>query len=216
MSVGNLLQRFFTHRIIASLRATTAESAVQSAQAVVAGGIRIIEVPHTTPGAMRVLVDIRRRFGDDVVVGIGDVSNHEIADRAVKSNAQFATLPYDNTALLDFCHKQRLLAIPAGATPREIATIAERGVVLVRVFPAAVFGGAGYIGHLRRALLDVHLLAAGGISLDAVADYFRAGASVVTVGSGLFLSRNGRVPDLESLTERARQLTKALPTPTAP
>lgn len=216
MSADDLLQRFFTHRIVASLRAATAEFAVRSAQAAAAGGVRIIEVPHTIPGAMRVIVDIRRRFGDEVVVGIGDAPDVETADRAVKSNAQFATLPYDNAPLVDFCRKRRLLVIPAGATPCEIAATAERGAALVRVFPAAVFGGAVYIAHLRRALPNVHLLAAGGIDLDDVADYFRAGASVVTVGGGLFPSQADAAPDFDGLTERARRLTTALNARPAP
>ncbi|MCS7078668.1 MAG: hypothetical protein NZ585_01270 [Chloracidobacterium sp.] len=215
MSSGDLLQRFFVHRLIASLRAATAEIAVQSAQAVVEGGIRIVEVPYTTPGAMRVIVDIRRRFGDEVVVGIGDAPSIEIADRAIKANAQFVTLPYDNAPLVEFCRKHRLLVIPAGATPREVALVAEQGAALVRVFPAAAFGGAVYIGHLRRALPEVHLLAAGGVDLNEVPNYFRAGASVVAIGGGLFSPQTDATPNFDHLTERARRLVTALSTPSA-
>ncbi|MFQ3582623.1 MAG: hypothetical protein SNJ67_13050 [Chloracidobacterium sp.] len=207
MPTPDLLQRFFTYRIMASLRATTAETAVQSARAVIKGGIRIIEVPQSTPGAMRVIGDIRHQFADEVIIGIGDVPSIEVADRAIKANAQFATLPYDNTRVVEFCRKHHLLVIPAGATPREVALLAERGTALVRVFPVSSFGGAMYVGHLRRALPSVHLLAAGGIDLAEVTTYFRAGASVVAIGSGLFPPHADDQPDFEGLTQRAQQLT---------
>ncbi|OYT73601.1 MAG: hypothetical protein CFK52_01390 [Chloracidobacterium sp. CP2_5A] len=213
MSADDLLQRFFTRRLIASLRSASAEIAVQSARILIESGIRIIEVPHATPGAMRVIGDIRHQFGDDVAIGIGDAPTIEAVDRAIKANAQFATLAYDNARVVDFCRKRHLLAIPAGATPREVALLAERGASLVRVFPVAAFGGAVYLGHLRRALPNVHLLAAGGINLADVADYFRAGASVVAVGSGLFPSLADGRPDFAALADRARQL---LATPIPP
>jgi 2-dehydro-3-deoxyphosphogluconate aldolase/(4S)-4-hydroxy-2-oxoglutarate aldolase len=215
MAANDLLQRFFTHRIVVSLRAATAEMAVQSARAVIAGGIRIIEVPYNTPGAMRVIGDIRHQFADEVIIGIGDVPTVEVADRAIKANVQFATLPYDNPPVMDFCRKHHVLVIPGGATPREVARLAERGLQLVRVFPVASFGGAVYVGQLRRAVPNLHLLAAGGIDLTGVAEYLQAGASVVTIGSGLFLPSAGNQPDLETLTQRARQLA-ALPTSSRP
>jgi 2-keto-3-deoxy-6-phosphogluconate aldolase len=87
-----------------------------------------------------------------------------------------------------------------------VARLAERGLQLVRVFPVASFGGAVYVGQLRRTIPNLHLLAAGGVDLTEVAEYFQAGASVVTVGSGLFLPAAGNQPDLETLTQRARQL----------
>ena len=215
MTAHDLLQRFFTHRIVASLRAATAETAVQSARAVIAGGIRIIEVPYNTPGAMRVIGDIRHQFADEVIIGIGDVPTVEVADRAIKANVQFATLPYDNPPVMDFCRKHHVLVIPGGATPREVARLAERGLQLVRVFPVASFGGAVYVGQLRRAVPNLHLLAAGGIDLTGVAEYLQAGASVVTVGSGLFSPSTGNQPNLEDISQRARQLA-ALPTSSRP
>jgi 2-dehydro-3-deoxyphosphogluconate aldolase/(4S)-4-hydroxy-2-oxoglutarate aldolase len=215
MTAHDLLQQFFTHRIVASLRAATAEMAVQSARAVIAGGIRIIEVPYHTPGAMRVIGDIRHQFADEVIIGIGDVPTVEVADRAIKANVQFATLPYDNPPVMDFCRKHHVLVIPGGATPREVARLAERGLQLVRVFPVASFGGAVYVGQLRRAVPNLHLLAAGGIDLTGVAEYLQAGASVVTVGSGLFSPSTGNQPNLEDISQRARQLA-ALSTPSRP
>jgi len=210
MAMNDLLQQFFTHRIVASLRAATAEIAVQSARAVIAGGIRILEVPYTIPGAMRVIGDIRHQFADEVIIGIGDVPTVEVADRAIKANVQFATLPYDNPPVMDFCRKHHVLVIPGGATPREVARLAERGLQLVRVFPVGSFGGATYVGHLRRTIPNLHLLAAGGIDLPQVPEYFQAGASVVAIGSGLFPSSAGHQPAMEQLTQRVRQLL-ALP-----
>ncbi len=215
MAANDLLQQFFAYRIVASLRAATAEMAVQSACAAIAGGIRIIEVPYHTPGAMRVIGDIRHQFADEVMVGIGDVPTIEVADRAIKANIQFATLPYDNPPVMDFCQKRHVLVIPSGATPREVARLAERGLPLVRVFPIASFGGAVYVGQLRRAIPNLHLLAAGGIDLTGVAEYLQAGASVVTVGSGLFPPSTGNQPNLEDISQRARQLA-ALSTPSRP
>jgi 2-dehydro-3-deoxyphosphogluconate aldolase/(4S)-4-hydroxy-2-oxoglutarate aldolase len=214
-AVNDILSRFCAHRVIASIRATTADMAFRAAEAVVAGGILLLEVPYSTPGAARVISDLRRTFGTKVLVGAGDVTTIEAADRAVKANAQFVTLPFNQAMVVDFCRRQSVFAVPGVATPNEIAALTPSNPPLLRVFPAACFGGPVYLGHLRRAFPDQHLMAAGGIPAEQAADYLKAGTSVVTVGSGLFSPDIVSAADFAQLTERARRLAEKTAKPLA-
>lgn len=213
--MNDILTKFCTHRVVASIRAATADMAFRAAEAVIAGGMVMIEVPYATPGAARVISDLRRTYGTKIVVGAGDVTTIEAADRAVKANAQFVTLPFNQKMVVDFCRRQSVFAVPGVATPNELADLAVANPPLLRVFPAACFGGPSYLSHLRRAFPDQHLMAAGGIAIELVPNYLKAGTSVVTVGSGLFSSDLLASPDLSPLTERARQLVRLTAKPLA-
>ena len=139
----------------------------------------------------------------------------EAADRAVKANAQFVTLPFNQAMVVDFCRRQSVFAVPGVATPNEVADLVVANPPLLRVFPVTCFGGPVYLGHLRRAFPDQHLMAAGGIPAEQAPDYLKAGASVVTVGSGLFSPDIVSAQDFAQLTERARKLVQMTAKPLA-
>jgi 2-dehydro-3-deoxyphosphogluconate aldolase/(4S)-4-hydroxy-2-oxoglutarate aldolase len=214
MSPEAILSVFCQRRLAGSLRAATADSALRAAEAAVAGGISILEVPVSTPGFVRIISELRRTFGEKAVIGVGDVSTIEAADRAIKANVQFMTLPVAHTPLIEFAWKWGALAIPGAATPTEIAAAAAAGARMVRVFPIASLGGATYLAHVRRVLPDIHLMAAGGVSAAALPEYLLAGASVVTLGSGLFEPSSLAAGNYSALTEHVRSVVRLTETTT--
>lgn len=202
-------ERLRARPIIAAVRAPTADAALRAAAAAFAGGVRAFEVPLTAPGAFRVISDLRREHGDAILLGAGAVVSPDAADRAVKAGVQFVASPHTSYPVLDFCRSRGLLAIPGAATPTEVMAAWSTGAPLVKVFPAAVFGGAAYVRALRESLGDVRLVPEGGIGPDTIVAHFRAGASAVTIGGGLFMPGDLATANWGAIAERARAMVLA-------
>jgi 2-dehydro-3-deoxyphosphogluconate aldolase/(4S)-4-hydroxy-2-oxoglutarate aldolase len=209
MNAHAAFERIRARPIIAAIQAPSADAALKAANAAVAGGIRIVEVPLTSPGAYRVISDLRREHGDTILVGAGSVLSTEGADRAMKAGAQFATAPHTSFQTLDFCKARGVLAVPGAATPTEVMTAWSFGVPIVKVFPAALLGGTGFVKTLARSVGDVRLLVEGGVTPENFAEYLASGAQAVTIGAGLFQPGDLHVGNWSAIAERARGLVRA-------
>src|SRR3954447_21475374 len=122
MKDEDLIQLVTDHRVFAIVRAESAESALRAAEAAIIGGIKLIEVALSTPGSYRVISDLRRRYGDRAVIGAGSVMNVEQIDRAIKSSAQFISMPHTDTALIECCRQRRVPPLIGALTPTEVAS----------------------------------------------------------------------------------------------
>ncbi len=200
---------FFTqHRVVGVVRAATADLASQAAEAAIVGGIKILEVPFTTPGAIRVISDMRRKFGERVLIGAGAVTTLEAADRVIKANAQFIVFPHTNGPLIEFCCKQQVFAVPGAATPTEIISAAGLGAPLISICPARQLGGPAYISALRELVPDISFLASGTGDTDTVADYLNHGAAAVEVGDSLFQPGHLANQNFPGIAECARDIMR--------
>lgn len=200
------LERIQRRPIFAAVRAHSADSALKSAQAAVDGGLELLEIRLTTPGAYRVISDLRREHGDTLLVGAGAVATTEMADRAIKSGAQFIIAPHTDEDTVALCRERGLLTIPGAITPSEVMRAWTIGSPIVSVFPVVPFGGAAYVKTLTECFEDVRLMPAGGVSADNMRDLFRAGAYAVTIGAGLFSATDIQAGNYARITERARAL----------
>jgi 2-dehydro-3-deoxyphosphogluconate aldolase / (4S)-4-hydroxy-2-oxoglutarate aldolase len=209
MNAHAAFERIRARPIVAAIQAPSADTALKAANAAVAGGIKVVEVPLTSPGAYRVISDLRREHGDAILVGAGSVLSTEGADRAMKAGAQFATAPHTSFQTLDFCKSRGLLAVPGASTPTEVMTAWSFGVPIVKVFPATLLGGPGYVRTLARAVGDVRMLVEGGVTPENAGDYIAAGAHAVTIGVGLFQPGDLQVGNWTAIAERARTLVRA-------
>ena len=209
MNAQAALERVRSRPIFAVVRAPSADSALRAARAAAAGGIGLIEVALSTPGANRVISDVRREYADKLLVGAGSVASVEMADRAIKAGAQFVSSPHTSPLIIDFCKSRNLLVMPGAATPSEIMIAWDLDVLMVRVFPVSALGGSRYIKALKESLEDVRLVPMGGVGPDEVAAYFRAGAWAIGVGTGLFAPDDVRTGSYAAITDRARLLVRA-------
>ena len=209
MNPYQAIDKIWPRPIFAVVRAGSAETALRAADAAVAGGIRILEVALTTPGAYRVISDLRREHGGEVLVGAGGVITLELADRSIKAGAQFISMPHTGYQIFDFSMNRQTLAIPSAATPSEVIAAWGLSVPFVRVFPAWALGGPGYVHTLREAVDPARLQPAGGVTPDNVASYLRAGASAVAVGTGIFPPTDLQLGNFSAVAERARLLVRA-------
>lgn len=174
-----------TEGIIPVVRVSTNEEALEVAEALTQGGARIIEITFTVPGAVDVIREIHRRYGDQIEVGAGTVLDVESASNAFHAGASFLVSPAFDADVVRFAGRSKLLVIPGAMTPTEILNAWRAGADMVKVFPAARVGGPEYIRSLRGPLPEVPLVPTGGVDLASVSSYIRAGATAVGVGGEL-------------------------------
>ncbi len=171
-------------RLVAILRRTDAAAAVQTADALLAGGVRCLEVTCDTPGALDMIAAIRAAVGDRALVGAGTVLDVATANAALAAGAGFLVSPHTDTQLVQRFADQGVACIPGAFTATEVLSAWRAGAVIVKLFPAAS-AGPGYLKDLRGPFRDIPLLPTGGITLDNAATFLLAGAWGVGIGSAL-------------------------------
>ena len=190
--------------LVPVLRAGSVDQALALAEAIAAGGVTVLEITMTVPGAIQVI----RRLAEtrpDLLIGAGTVLDPETARICILEGAQFVVSPALNLATLDMCHRYSIAALPGALTPTEIVTAWQAGADVVKVFPASAMGGASYLRSLKAPLPQVELIPTGGVSLITAEEFLHAGAFALGVGADLVDVKaidNGRP---ESVTESARK-----------
>jgi len=193
--------------VIAIMRAQTSEQLLRAADAIREGGVRAIEVTMTTPGALSIIEQAVARYwhaGEEVLFGAGTVLDAESARAAILAGAQFIVAPSFSPALVEICRRYSVPVMPGAYTPTEILAAWEHGADMVKVFPASI-GGPALIKALKAPLPQIELVPVGGVKLENTADFVRAGAAAVGVGSALINQRLLDSQDFGTLTERARR-----------
>lgn len=178
------LQRVLDRGIVAIIRSPRSDQLVQVAEALVAGGIDIVEVTFTVPQATQVLEQVAARLGDRVLLGAGTVLDAETARLAILAGAQFLVTPTVQLAVIRCARRYGKLVMAGALTPTEILTAWEAGADIVKVFPSELTG-PNYLKAVRGPLPQVRLLPTGGVNLETAADFLRAGACALGVGSSL-------------------------------
>jgi 2-dehydro-3-deoxyphosphogluconate aldolase/(4S)-4-hydroxy-2-oxoglutarate aldolase len=208
MNDSDFIKFISENRIFAALRADSAESALRAAEAVIIGGVKLIEVSLSTPGEFRVISELRRVYGDRACIGAGSVTSEEQADRAIKSGAQFIAMPHTNKWLIETCRKHRAFPVVGALTPTEVAYVWSLSVPLITIFPAASLGGPDYIAALTSRMADIRLVVSGGVGPDNIADYFSAGAFAISIGQRLFTRGDLQNQNYVAIAERARGIRR--------
>jgi len=170
--------------IIPAVRVSSSEEAHFAAEAVASGGIPIVEITLTVPGAVELIAHLVR-YHPDMVVGAGTVLNTETARQCVDAGASFLTAPGFDLAIVEFAAKEKLAVLPGALTPTEVVTAWKAGSDFVKVFPCAEVGGERYIRALKTSLPQIPLIAAGGVNQQTATNYILAGAAAIGVGTEL-------------------------------
>ena len=195
--------------IVAVVRLDSSEALTRVAQAIMEGGVRAVEFTMTTPNALRTIEASADKFGDSILLGAGTVLDPETARAAILAGAQFIVAPTLNRKVIEVCRRYSKVAIPGAYTPTEILNAWEWGADFVKVFPAEIAGPA-YLRAIRAPLPNVKLIPVGGVALETVSDFIKAGASAVAVGSHLVDKRLVAQGRFDLLTENARKWTEAV------
>ncbi|MBV9946821.1 MAG: bifunctional 4-hydroxy-2-oxoglutarate aldolase/2-dehydro-3-deoxy-phosphogluconate aldolase [Myxococcales bacterium] len=180
-----IVERIVRCGIIPVIRAPSAELAGRAVEAVRAGGIDVVEVTMTVPGAVPLIEALVDRLEDDVLVGAGTVLDAETARACMRAGARFVVSPAFDEPTVDTCREADVVVVPGALTPTEIVRAVRAGADLVKVFPCGAMGGADYIRSLKAPLPDLRLVPTGGVSEKTIPDFIRAGATAVGIGSDL-------------------------------
>jgi 2-dehydro-3-deoxyphosphogluconate aldolase / (4S)-4-hydroxy-2-oxoglutarate aldolase len=169
--------------IIPAIRVSSADDALFAADAVAEGGIPIMEITITVPGA----IDVIRRLAQDssTIQGAGTVLDLGWARRCVDAGAQFLTSPGFDPKIVEFAAHEKILVFPGALTPSDVMAAAKAGADLVKVFPCAQVGGPSYIRALKSPFPEVPLIASGGVNQETAADFILAGATALGIGRDL-------------------------------
>ena len=170
--------------IVPAIRVSSSEEAHFAVEAVASGGIPIVEITMTVPGAVE-LISHLVRYHPEMLVGAGTVLDTETARLCLDVGASFLTAPGFDVKIVEFAAKENVAVLPGALTPTEVVTAWKAGADFVKVFPCAEVGGEKYIRALHRSLPQVPLIAAGGVNQQTATGYILAGATAIGVGAEL-------------------------------
>jgi 2-dehydro-3-deoxyphosphogluconate aldolase/(4S)-4-hydroxy-2-oxoglutarate aldolase len=190
--------------IVPVVRAASVQQAMQAAAAVCAGGIPIVEITMTVPGAIDVIAQLAKTMGNDVIIGAGTVLDAEAAERCIDVGAEFLVSPGFDLATVQFAKQQGILIMAGALTPTEVIAAWKAGSDFVKIFPCGTVGGAKYIKALKAPLPQVPMVPTGGVNLDTAADFIQAGADALGVGGELVSAAACQSGNLNVITEAAR------------
>src|SRR5579885_539621 len=190
--------------IVAVVRSPDSRQLVEVVRALADGGVTVVEITMTVPDALGVVREVRRELGDRVLLGAGTILDPETARAALLAGAEYLVAPTLNLDVIRLCQRYSKLVMPGAFTPTEILTAWEAGADIVKVFPAEVVGPA-FFKALRGPLPQVRLMPTGGVDLNTAADFLRAGACCLGLGSQLVEPRAVLARDFDRIRDLARQ-----------
>jgi 2-dehydro-3-deoxyphosphogluconate aldolase/(4S)-4-hydroxy-2-oxoglutarate aldolase len=191
--------------VVPVVRAASAAEARLAAQAVCDGGIPIVEITMTVPGAVDVIRELRKSAPSSVLIGAGTVLDAEAARRCVDAGAQFLVSPGLNLPTVEFAARSGILMLAGALTPTEVITAWNTGSDLVKIFPCGQVGGAKYIKALKGPLPQIPLVPTGGVNLNTAAEFVEAGAAALGIGGELVQADALKSGKAEVIVENARK-----------
>jgi 2-dehydro-3-deoxyphosphogluconate aldolase/(4S)-4-hydroxy-2-oxoglutarate aldolase len=209
MNKDEQLRFLLDHGLVAIVRLKEPTELVPIAQAIEAGGVRVIEFTMGTPNALAAINQLSREWGDRILLGAGTVLDPETGRAALLAGAQFLVAPNFNPALIELARRYNKIIVPGAFTPTEIVAAWECGADIVKVFPAST-AGPQYIKDILGPLPYVRLLPTGGVGLENIPAFIAAGAAAVAVGSNLTDPKLIKEGNWAGLTEHARHFAEAV------
>ena len=208
MSRAEVIKQIKETGVIPVVRASSADEAMRAIDAIREGGISVLEITMTVPGAVALIEEVAARYGKDVLVGAGTVLDPETATACISAGAQFVVSPALNLETIACCRRHDVVVMPGAFTPTEVVHAWNAGADFVKVFPAGAVGGPSYLKALKAPLPQIELVPTGGVSLKTAADFIKAGAAALGVGADLVDIKAIREGQASLITERARQFVE--------
>lgn len=208
MNKQQIVQHIEELGLVPVVRASSADEAMQAIDAIKAGGVNVLEITMTVPGAVRVIEKVADKYGSDVLVGAGTVLDPETARACLLAGAQFVVSPALNLDTIALCHRYSAPICPGVLTPTEVITAWSAGVDFVKVFPCGSVGGASYVKNLKGPFPQVKIIPTGGVSLKTAQDFIKAGASALGVGTDLVDVKAIREGNAQVVTDRAKEFIR--------
>ncbi|MDN4069060.1 bifunctional 4-hydroxy-2-oxoglutarate aldolase/2-dehydro-3-deoxy-phosphogluconate aldolase [Paenibacillus vini] len=195
--------------VVAVVRRPPYEKAVRITDALVAGGVKALEITVDSDRAFELISLLNERYGEEVLVGAGTVLDAETAEKAIEAGAQFIFSPILDEETIKVTNRHDVISIPGVMTPTEIVKGYRLGADLLKIFPGSSLG-VNYIKELSAPLGHIPMMPTGGVTLDNVAQFIRAGAVAVGLGSSLLDKKAMEEERYVDITKRAEQFIQAI------
>ena len=194
--------------IVAVVRAEDSETAMRITDACIEGGVAAIELTFTVPGAHKVIEELAKKYtSDQIILGAGTVMDSETARVAILSGAEYIVSPYFNAETVKLCNRYRVPCMPGAMTIKEVVEAMEAGADIVKIFPGEAFGPK-IIKAIKGPIPYAKMMPTGGVSVDNVAEWIKAGA--VAVGAGGALTAGAKTGDYASITRIGREFVQKI------
>jgi 2-dehydro-3-deoxyphosphogluconate aldolase / (4S)-4-hydroxy-2-oxoglutarate aldolase len=207
MKKADVLKKITDEALIAVIRAENREQATRIAEACAEGGVAALEITFTVPGAAAAIEHLAKELSNRILLGAGTVLDPETARIAILAGAHFVVSPAVNIETARLCNRYQVPYMPGAATIKEVIEGMECGAEIIKVFPGEILG-PGFIKAVKGPLPQAQLMPTGGVSVENVADWIKAGA--VAIGAGSNLTAGAKTGDYASVTRVARQLVEKI------
>ena len=194
--------------VVPVVRASSSREALIAAEAVCQGGIPIVEITMTVPGAVEVIRELSKSSGSEVLIGAGTVLDPETARRCLDAGAQFLVSPGLNLQTVELAVREKILIMAGALTPTEVITAWNAGSDFVKIFPCGQVGGAKYIKALRGPLPQIPLVPTGGVNLNTAAEFIEAGAAALGIGGELVQAEALKSGKSQIIADNARKFVE--------
>jgi len=210
MEKREIFNRMVSEGLIPVIRVSSAAEAVDVAHAIKEGGVTLIEITMSVPGAMEAIKELSRKYRDDIIMGAGTILDSETGRAALLAGAQFIVTPTLNFDLIQLAHRYSAVIVPGAMTPTEILTAWNAGADMVKVFPAAQLGGPEYIKALRGPLSQILYVPTGGVNLQNAGAFIKAGSTALGVGGELVDKKAVKEKKFNIITDNTRAFLKTI------
>lgn len=204
-----VLNRIHEIGVIGIFRVDKPEDCAKAMDALREGGLHALEVTMTTPKAIQVMHEAKKRYGDETILGVGTVLDAETAEKAIKMGAQIVVSPSLHEEIIEVCRRYDVVSCPGAFTASEVVQAMRWGADLVKIFPVSQVGPS-YIKALRGPLPEVKYVPTGGVDVQNAGDYIKAGAFCLGVGGSLVSKKAIAAGRFDLLTQAAREILKAV------
>jgi 2-dehydro-3-deoxyphosphogluconate aldolase / (4S)-4-hydroxy-2-oxoglutarate aldolase len=196
--------------LIPVLRAKSVAQGRAVVDAMVAGGVTVVEVTMTVPGAIDLLKELKKAYGSELLLGSGTVTTADQAQATIDAGAEFVISPSLHPEVIAKTKANKKISCPGALTPTEVITAWNAGADYVKIFPCSAVGGASYLKSLLAPFPHLKLIPTGGVTLETAASFIKAGARALGVGSDLVNLAAVDAGNAENITETARAYLRVL------
>jgi 2-dehydro-3-deoxyphosphogluconate aldolase / (4S)-4-hydroxy-2-oxoglutarate aldolase len=210
MEKREVFNRMVSEGLIPVIRVASVTEAMDVADAIKEGGVTLIEITMSVPGALDAIKELTKKYKDEIIMGAGTLLDTETGRAALLAGAQFLVTPTLNLELIELAHRYSAVIVPGAATPTEILTAWNAGADMVKVFPAAQLGGPEYIKALRGPLPQVLYVPTGGVNLQNAGAFIKAGATALGAGGELVDKKAVKEKKFNVITENTRAFLKVI------
>jgi 2-dehydro-3-deoxyphosphogluconate aldolase/(4S)-4-hydroxy-2-oxoglutarate aldolase len=196
-------------KVIVIVRGIEKDRIINVAEAVLAAGVKMLEVTCNTEGVFEMLDMLNEKMADKMVIGAGTVITKDLCEKALNAGAKYIIAPDVNPEVVNHCVKHDIAVLPGAATATEILTAKRCGAKMVKIFPAAALG-LDYIKQLRGPIDDVEFIAVGGVRPETITDFFAAGCVAIGIGESAVKKEFVEKGDWQALTETVNRYVNKL------